>query len=65
MTNLVKRFATDESGATTTEYGLFVAGVGFAVTLMVLQPSITLARPTAALALLLALGAAEWWLSRR
>jgi hypothetical protein len=46
---------TDESGATTTEYSLIAAGVGFAVTLTVLPPSITLARPIAALALLLAL----------
>jgi hypothetical protein len=46
---------TDESGATTTEYSLIAAGVGFAVTLTVLPPSIALARPIAALALLLAL----------
>jgi hypothetical protein len=54
---------TDESGATRTEYGLIAAGIAFAVTLAVLPPSIAFARPMAALVLLLAWGAAEWWLA--
>ena len=31
MTNLVKRFATDESGATAIEYGLIAAGISVAI----------------------------------
>ena len=56
------RFLENESGATRAEHSLIAAAVGFAVILTVLPPSITIARPIAALALLLALGAAEWWL---
>jgi hypothetical protein len=56
------RFLENESGATRTEYSLIAAGMGFAFTLAVLPPSITLARPIAALVLLLAWGAAAWWL---
>ena len=33
MTNLFKRFATDESGATAIEYGLIAAGIGIAILL--------------------------------
>jgi hypothetical protein len=56
------RFLENESGATRTENGLIAAGVGFAVTLAVLPPGITLARPIAALVLLVAWGAAALWL---
>ena len=56
------RFLENDSGATRTEYGLIAAGIGFAVTLATLPPSITLARPIAVLVLLLAWGAAVWWL---
>jgi pilus assembly protein Flp/PilA len=31
MTNLVKRFARDESGATAIEYGLIAAGIAIAI----------------------------------
>jgi pilus assembly protein Flp/PilA len=31
MTNLVKRFAKDESGATAIEYGLIAAGISVAI----------------------------------
>jgi pilus assembly protein Flp/PilA len=31
MTNLVKRFANDESGATAIEYGLIAAGISVAI----------------------------------
>jgi pilus assembly protein Flp/PilA len=31
MTNLVKRFARDESGATAVEYGLVAAGISVAI----------------------------------
>jgi pilus assembly protein Flp/PilA len=31
MTNLVKRFANDESGATAIEYGLIVADISIAI----------------------------------
>jgi pilus assembly protein Flp/PilA len=31
MTNLVKRFADDESGATAIEYGLIAAGISVAI----------------------------------
>jgi pilus assembly protein Flp/PilA len=31
MTNLVKRFAKDESGATAVEYGLVAAGISVAI----------------------------------
>lgn len=31
MTNLVKRFAKDESGATAIEYGLIAAGIAVAI----------------------------------
>jgi pilus assembly protein Flp/PilA len=31
MTNLVKRFAADESGATAIEYGLIAAGISVAI----------------------------------
>ncbi len=31
MTNLVKRFAGDESGATAIEYGLIAAGISVAI----------------------------------
>jgi pilus assembly protein Flp/PilA len=31
MINLVKRFATDESGATAIEYGLIAAGISVAI----------------------------------
>jgi pilus assembly protein Flp/PilA len=31
MTNLVKRFAADESGATAIEYGLIAAGISLAI----------------------------------
>jgi len=31
MTNLVKRFANDESGATAIEYGLIAAGISLAI----------------------------------
>jgi pilus assembly protein Flp/PilA len=31
MKNLVKRFATDESGATAIEYGLIAAGIALAI----------------------------------
>jgi pilus assembly protein Flp/PilA len=31
MTNLVKRFAKDESGATAIEYGLIAAGISIAI----------------------------------
>lgn len=31
MTNLLKRFAKDESGATAIEYGLIAAGIGVAI----------------------------------
>ena len=53
---------TDESGATATEYSLIAAGVVFGVILAALPPSMTFARPTAALVLLLAWGAAALWL---
>jgi pilus assembly protein Flp/PilA len=31
MTNLIKRFADDESGATAIEYGLIAAGISVAI----------------------------------
>jgi pilus assembly protein Flp/PilA len=31
MSNLLKRFATDESGATAIEYGLIAAGISVAI----------------------------------
>jgi pilus assembly protein Flp/PilA len=31
MTNLIKRFANDESGATAIEYGLIAAGISVAI----------------------------------
>ena len=31
MTNLLKRFAKDESGATAVEYGLIAAGIAIAI----------------------------------
>jgi pilus assembly protein Flp/PilA len=31
MTNLVKRFSSDESGATAIEYGLIAAGISVAI----------------------------------
>jgi pilus assembly protein Flp/PilA len=31
MTNIVKRFAADESGATAIEYGLIAAGISVAI----------------------------------
>ena len=37
MTNLVKRFATDESGATAIEYGLIAAGISVAIIAVVGQ----------------------------
>jgi hypothetical protein len=52
---------TDGSAATTAEYSLIAAGVGFGVIVATLAPSMTFARPTAALVLLLAWGAAELW----
>jgi hypothetical protein len=58
-------FLEDESAATPTECGLIAAGVGFAVSLIAMPPGLTPPRSIAALMLLLALGAAEWWLSRR
>jgi hypothetical protein len=42
---------------------LIAAGIGFAVTLAVLPPSIAFAHPIAARVLLLAWGVAEWWLA--
>jgi hypothetical protein len=59
------RFLENQSGATATEYGLIAAGVGFAISLTDLPAGLTLPRSIAALMLLLALGGAEWWLSRR
>ena len=54
---------TDESGATpTTEYSLIAAGLAFGVIVATLPPSMTFARPTAALVLLLAWAAAALWL---
>jgi hypothetical protein len=53
---------TDDSGATTTEYSLIAAGVGFGVIVAALPPNVTFARPTAALVMLLAWGAAALWL---
>jgi hypothetical protein len=45
------------------EIGLIAAGIGFAVSLTALPSGLTLPRSiAAALMLLLALGAAEWWL---
>jgi pilus assembly protein Flp/PilA len=35
MTNLVKRFAKDESGATAIEYGLIAAGISVAIVTIV------------------------------
>jgi pilus assembly protein Flp/PilA len=35
MTNLVKRFAKDESGATAIEYGLIASGIAVAIILAV------------------------------
>ncbi len=35
MTNLVKRFAKDESGATAIEYGLIAAGIALAIIFIV------------------------------
>ena len=35
MTNLVKRFAADESGATAIEYGLIAAGISLAIVAVV------------------------------
>jgi hypothetical protein len=58
-------FLEDESAATRTEYGLIAAGISFAVSLTALPSGLTLPRSIAALMLLLALGAAEWWLRRR
>jgi pilus assembly protein Flp/PilA len=37
MTNLVKRFAADESGATAIEYGLIAAGISVAIITVVNQ----------------------------
>jgi hypothetical protein len=56
------RFLQNESGATRTEHSLIAAGIGFAVSLTALPSGLTLPRSIAALMLLLALGAAEWWL---
>jgi Flp pilus assembly pilin Flp len=56
------RFPENESGATRTEYSLIAAGISFAATLAALSPSMTLARPIAALVLLVAWGAAMRWL---
>ena len=53
---------TDESDATTTEYSLIAAGLAFGVIVATLPPSMTFARPTAALVLLLAWAAAALWL---
>jgi hypothetical protein len=53
---------TDDSGATTTEYSLIAAGVGFGLIVAALPPNVTFARPTAALVLLLAWGVAALWL---
>src|SRR5258708_26357901 len=53
---------TDESGTTTTEHSLISAGVALADIVAALPPSMTSARQTAALVLLLAWGAAELWL---
>ena len=54
---------TDEAGATpTTEYSLIAAGLAFGVIVATLPPSMTFARPTAALVLLLAWAAAALWL---
>ena len=36
MTNLVKRFADDETGATAIEYGLIAAGISVAIITVVL-----------------------------
>jgi pilus assembly protein Flp/PilA len=36
MTNLVKRFANDESGATAIEYGLIAAGISVAIITVVM-----------------------------
>jgi pilus assembly protein Flp/PilA len=35
MTNLLKRFAKDESGATAIEYGLIAAGISIAIVAIV------------------------------
>jgi hypothetical protein len=53
---------TYESGVTTTEYSLIAAGVDFGVIVAALPPSMTFARPIAALVLLLAWGASALWL---
>ena len=37
MTNLVKRFAKDESGATAIEYGLIAVGIAVAIIALVPQ----------------------------
>jgi hypothetical protein len=57
-----KLLLTGESAATRTEYGLIAAGIGFALALAALPPSLIVARVIAVLVLLLAWGAAEWWL---
>jgi pilus assembly protein Flp/PilA len=36
MTNLVKRFANDETGATAIEYGLIAAGISVAIVTVVM-----------------------------
>ncbi|MEM6616538.1 MAG: Flp family type IVb pilin [Pseudomonadota bacterium] len=35
MMNMVKRFISDESGATAIEYGLIAAGIGVAISVIV------------------------------
>ncbi len=42
MTNLVKRFAKDESGATAIEYGLIAVGIAVAIIVIVPQVGVSL-----------------------
>jgi len=51
---------SDRSGATKTEHALIAAGMAFAVMLAVLPTAFV--RPAAVLVLLIAWGAAAWWL---